>query len=359
MFTKANRITRTMLCLLACALVCATACCATAEGDVQYAYLRNDAPQDFLRVYAQPSETSEVLGHFLDGVTVELHALGDPEGFSQVRIGDVSGYVRTALVVAQRPALAAAQFATVNSPSLTDTLPLLSAPEADAAVLGALENGTVVEILEETADAYRVRAYAQTGFILQKQSLQLDGQGTMAPLTHISWAWVPFGTSTHLRAFPDAAAPNLGEVLQMGMLEVVGQAGVWYLVDVYPGYYGDHVRSGGGAVARGPDAPQYGFILGRDLCLGNYDVANHRETPGTFAFVVNAWRGDRLPLREAPAQDAAVLGEYLNNTQVQVLEDSYAQEEHPYWLHVRVDGQEGYMQALFLRLIGKDQPGNG
>jgi cell wall-associated NlpC family hydrolase/uncharacterized protein YraI len=70
-------------------------------------------------------------------------------------------------------------------------------------------------------------------------------------------------------------------------------------------------------------------------------------TPGGSAIIADA-NGDLVRLREAPGPTAAILGAFPEGTLVQILDGPVSGTDDSLWYRVAVDGQTGYVAALYL-----------
>ena len=214
--------------------------------------------------------------------------------------------------------------AVVNNASNQELLSLSSEPAKGAKSLGKYINGTTVQIVDTQGDWAHVRLYGAEGY-MPSESLMLTDK--FNALRRITWGRKRQEITEPLRLYagPSQEAPSevVKEDASMRILDTVG---VWY-----------HVQ-----------------LLGREGYVPvQYLNVVHNQMPDyenniSYYVVANPKSQDRLHLREQPSTKSPSLGRYFNGTQVEVLEDS-SQEG---WVHVRVDGKEGYMMSQYLIFIG-------
>jgi hypothetical protein len=231
-------------------------------------------------------------------------------------------------------------FALVNPPEDDDIVALYTSAEADREPLASYACGTTVQLLDkDTSSPYcHVRTVDHEGY-MARALLQVDGQPGKLTLTGIRGIRAYMnGEEFTLRSFPDEKAPSVN--VKDGLyLTVLGLAGDWFLVR---GTLGDIENS----------STYQGYI--RPTAATDFAVG--MEPPCGLGIVILPDGLERTPLYEAPSADAVILGRYFHTTQVELLEklDLYAETDSDEkqdesdasgnaFLHVRVDGKEGYI----------------
>lgn len=128
----------------------------------------------------------------------------------------------------------------------------------------------------------------------------------------------------HVRMHPSLDAGLVNTFANGSRVRVLSQSGDWYYVQA-----GENV----------------GYIDGEFISLDSGVSMNATDILGGYdAMVVNPTDGEILHLRQAPSTDSTSLGEYHNGTYVHVLAIGLE------WMHVMVDGQEGYMMSEYLHV---------
>jgi uncharacterized protein YgiM (DUF1202 family) len=211
------------------------------------------------------------------------------------------------------------QSAVVNNASNQEQLSLFAKPDTAAESLGKYVNGTTVQVLDTKGDWAHVQLYDAQGYMPLNSLVFTDKYNS---LVHITWGRKRQDIAKPLRLYTepseDAPSEEKTEDVSMRILDTVG---VWYhvLLNDREGY----------------------------VPVQNLNVACDR--PRTYdeedIYVVsNPNSQDRLHLREEPSTKSTSLGRYFNGTQVEVIGGDVPEG----WVHVRVDGNEGYMMAQYL-----------
>lgn len=250
----------------------------------------------------------------------------------------------------------------VNNPEREDTLAMYSSASENSRHIAALENGTTLELLGWEGDWAQVVYGAEVGYVRagKKPDYVLEDGRTaralaegevyrppkdcllvvMAPLTglaetvevrDISWPIeLPDGIGErYARGYfwPSRDAPGFS--FYDSDAEVIGVFGEWLFVrQTRYGYYGYVPPEDYWPVM----VPVYSEAYGLDI-------------------VYNPDHRDRLNLRAEPSPSSRVLGKYYNGTQVEILSGSLDEDgwRPTDWVHVRISGQEGYVDWRFLR----------
>lgn len=135
-----------------------------ALADMQYI---DGATADRVHLRQSPSEGAASLGLYFTGTPVERLAMAD-NGFSRVRIGTETGYVRTEFLAPTAEPVCIT--CVVDNPT-SDWVNLRSGASFQAEPVGRLENGDVVTLMGETASGWSyvevggVRGYVVTEFL--------------------------------------------------------------------------------------------------------------------------------------------------------------------------------------------------
>lgn len=311
---------------------------ATAEEDVRY--VSQPSTGEMVPLLKSPSAEGKVQGYYFAGTAAR--ALEEKDGYTKVAIGEFRGYIESQYLTYDRENLAVVGYATVNNEKAGEKLTLRGEPSTTAKALGKYENGVTVQILGEKEGFYHVRAYDKEGYMI-KDNLLVDGTPSKEELTKLTAAYVG-ARNLNMRAFPDKGAPALGKVSKEHVT-ILGVAGPWLYVEL--------------SRTKGTDIRQQrGFILMQYVdTIGDYSA---EAASSAYDYVVGIVKGpkegDRLNLREKAKKDSDSLGKYFNNTQVKVLNPDDFTKKSVKWMHVEVDGKEGYMEKEYLALVNSTDP---
>lgn len=302
--------------------------------DVMYVY--NPEPTNRLNLRAGPSLESESLARFYTGTAVEV--LGASGEFTNVRVGDLVGYMQTTFLSATRVPLELGLWASVSLDDPTEKLHLRAQTTEGAISLGLFYTGTSVQILEDAGEHYRVRLIDMEGY-MAKNFLQVDGTPGKQDLTKLTNGLMVEPTA--LYAFPSRNATSLGMHYAGETVEILGVAGTWYYVEV-------------GGQGENAHMHQRGFMPGQVLKVSDYNAAQGQSSY-TYAVVRNADEKVKQVMRSQPAWSSDALGMFINAAQVLVLDTLPEEDIMPLWVHVSIGGLEGYMLGEHLGRVYKAQ----
>lgn len=215
------------------------------------------------------------------------------------------------------------QAAVVNNKHAEDILNLRAGPTTKAKILGSYRNGATMEVLDVEGTWAHVLLGDQEGYMSTQSLLFTDALTHEKEILFGRRAGREQGAPFELYTLPAFDAPR-DLITEDVSLSVVESIGVWYQV-----------------VCQG----RMGYVQAQAIELGGISPDN--ENVSGWYVVVNPNPGDRLHLRAKPSTGSKSLGQYFNGTQVKILDNDWDAE----FLHVRVDGQEGYMMRQFLRKI--------
>lgn len=308
------------------------------EGEPQAMYVSNPIPTDRLYLREEATTSSTPLGLYYNGTVVEVLSPG--EQFTYVLVGELTGYMLTEFLSTSRDTLELENWASVYFDSPNQKLRLRAGVAEGSVTLGLFPIGTAVQIREDDTDFYKVRTLAQEGY-MSKQFILRDGDPGRIPLTTLTWGMVE-PESLNLRSFPSREGLSLGLYTRGALVEILGTVGAWYYVEVS--------GPNGWAVEN-----QRGFMLSQYIKVGNYN-SNVSASSATYAVITAPSESDLTILRAQPMWSSTAMGIYLNGTQVDVLDTVETGGQLPTWVHVRVDGMEGYVQGSNLHLVDKTAP---
>lgn len=314
-------------------------------------YVLSPNPSDRLHLRKQPTSKSESLGKFYTGTMVE--ALGDSGDYTKVRVFGTVGYMQTKYLSKAQQEWSPGRWASVNLEGSGNSQALLSNASSQGKALAYCKDGTAVQILGESGDYYQVRTYAQDGY-MPKKSLTEDGKAGRIVIRPLLWGSIG-KDKVNLRCAPSKDALSLGLMNTGDFVSILGTVGVWYYVEIGQAEWNEQTQA---------RIVQRGFVLGQYLqrlgYWGDSDLSNPETR--TYAVIQNPNESDRLHLRSSPSSSSASLGRYLNNAQAEVLDSPaslYQAATLLTWLHVRIDGQEGYMQRKYLVMISNGSSSDG
>ncbi|MDR0930098.1 MAG: SH3 domain-containing protein [Oscillospiraceae bacterium] len=227
----------------------------------------------------------------------------------------------------------------VNNRSQNDALPLYAAPSKNAAVLEKCYNGANAWLLDTQGNwCHVLLATGEEGYFQADHLVNMDAFTQLIPLERAKQrGYMP--SVKNIPNLPMYDAPTTRSLFvivppEMKLtIRILSPVGTWYRVRL--------------------DDGREGFIESHQLDVMSsltayeWDMSGHE---GTSASVIcNPNSLNRVHLREEPSTDSNSLGRYFNGTQVVVLSRETIDDVD--WLHVRVDGKEGYMMQEFLNHI--------
>lgn len=216
------------------------------------------------------------------------------------------------------------QTAVVNNVSNQELLDLFSKPDTGAKSLGKCVNGTTMQIIDTKDDWAHVQLYGTDGY-MPLESLTFTDK--FNDLVRITWGRKHKEMTEPLRMYADPSEDAPAEAVTEDVpMRILDTAGVWY-----------HVLLQG----------REGYVPVQNLNVASSRLRTYEEEDLVFYVVSNPKSSDRLHLREEPSTKSRSLGRYFNGTQVEAI----GGDTMDGWLHVRVDGKEGYMMIQYLTYI--------
>ncbi len=221
------------------------------------------------------------------------------------------------------PARRATQSAVVNNASNSALLNLYASPSSKGKALGKYANGTTVQVLNTSDGWARVQVNGQEGYMALDSVVYTDN---LTSLVRVTWGRKRQEINSSLKLYEapyeKAASQRIAQDVSMRILDAQG---VWYRV----------LLNG-----------QEGYVQVKDLNVVYSREPEYDEVGAVHYYVVaNPDSHDRLNLREAPSTKSRSLGKYCSGIQVRDLDYGEVKDG---WVHVSVDGQEGYMMAEYL-----------
>lgn len=240
----------------------------------------------------------------------------------------------------------------VKNPNPNDRLNLRAEPSSKSTSLGKYYNGTTVAILDKQNDWYKVQIGNTIGWM---SGSFLDVSAAQHSIKDVRPVLTVLGNNTEL-FYDRSETSGIVTTFSAGTkVTVLGVSSTWY-----------HVEYDG----------QYGFVRISDMSVGEtyvfetettkvvrpaWQTKPHGEIPtaawpinhdkngdGQFDYLVaivnNPNPSERLHLREEPSSSSDSAGKYNNGVQAQVL------EQRDGWVHVSINGLDGWMDARYLIL---------
>ena len=324
---------------------------AAADGMRETAVVDNPNPADRLNLRIEPSLSSDSLGKYYNGVTVEILKVVNND-WVRVRIGNVDGYMMRAYLRfnASTGSVPSAMPTVTVSRASGRRLNLREKPSVDSQSLSLYEGGTKVQVLGLTRDWYHVRAGDRTGFMMASYltpqlHYSMGGAGGSQPVVSDDGAWngpdgnhavavwtIPPPANTvivnnpdpgdrmHLRAGPSLNSASLGKYYNGVTVILNGDlSGKWASVRI-------------------------GNLTG--YMKTEFLSANTADPPASAMPVMtvrNPNPAGNLHLRDMQSTSSHSLKLYPNGTQVILMGFTST------WAHVIVDGQMGFMMGKYLR----------
>ena len=219
----------------------AASAASAAPGEGQTLYVCNPVATDRLHLRRGPRAGADSLGRFYNGTVVTV--LGTENGFFHVRIGTgdgaMEGYM-SADFLRDTPVEPALPGAFVYGTSADGQLALRCQPDASAAAVATLRDGTVCDILGDIGEDWvyvRHEASDTYGCLPTREIVRL-APGCTAPYSGTSGCLYRADGSDepiHLRAQPSSDARSLARYYAGTQLEVLAVEDSWALVRMHPG----------------------------------------------------------------------------------------------------------------------------
>ncbi|MDL2318272.1 leucine-rich repeat protein [Eubacteriales bacterium OttesenSCG-928-A19] len=196
----------------------------------EIAVVNNASAEDLLSLHAGPSESSEVLGRYPNGSTLEVTATEN--GWSAVRIGPTRGYMRSDLLtrVNHLSGIVELSRGEVSIPDGSDWMKLYAYPSYDAPTVEPYDTFTV-HILDVVGPWYYVTTHDQTGYlpaemaeVYRKDDTDGERYGIVVNPDQRD--------RLHLRAGTSTSSNSLGRYFTGTQVEIVSNYGEWYQVHV-------------------------------------------------------------------------------------------------------------------------------
>ncbi len=288
---------------------------------------------DSLPVYREPSYAADILTLLSEGSAVDV--LSVSEGFSGIRYGSISGYVRSAwLSVSGDPSgepPAETRLSGYAKVTAQGSLNLREGPGYDRRVIAAIPSGAVLPVFSLESGWCRVQYGLLDGYARREYLLISDSWPGSAvdPGNVLAEVLAPLGAA-YMRATPEYSGLVVAVLRNGDQLEVLRSDGAWASVkkDGLPGYLpSESFRL---TVQQAGPAPG--------------------ETPGAGpdAAVVATSSGS-LNLRAAPDAAADILRTIPRHAQVRLL------TRGELWCGVEYLGTAGYAMTRYLSFL----PGGG
>lgn len=136
------------------------------QSTLAYGVVNNPDPKDRLHLRVSPNSSSQSLGKYYNGVTVQILEKGN--GWVKVRIGNLDGYMDSSFLLMDAPdgSVAPAMPVVRVESSSGKKLNLRAGQSQKTASLGLYDNGTPVEVLGITPTWYHVKIGGQMGFMM-------------------------------------------------------------------------------------------------------------------------------------------------------------------------------------------------
>lgn len=272
-----------------------------AQGTVQN-------PNGYVNLRAYASMSAEILGRYEPGTSVEILSRL-PTGWTQVRIGSMTGYMVSEFVQSQLQTTAGRIVSRYGG-----RINLRSGPRSDASIITSLPTGADVTVLLSGNAWHKISAGGYTGYIASQYVSTSPVPSTPSSSTT---AFVKNPRSTqvlNLRAQPSLDAKVLGYYSNGTQVRVVSKGPAW--CEVYVGSL-------------------HGYMMTQYLSFSS--------SAGETATLYNPNGGSIVNMRAGASLSSSIIGIYAVGTQATVLERGTD------WCHVTIGTQTGYVSTYFLR----------
>lgn len=294
---------------------------AGAGGSI-YASIYLPSPSSSAYLFSEANANSAMLTMLTHGTRVRV--LREGPDWTNVEMGNLTGYVKTAFLQREYSQGQAGTYMTVRAQIAGGHVPLYLTASTSGTILSSYPAGTSVKLISQAGDWSQVEVGNYVGYMLTSALQAAPGQGTSYTYATVR---TQGDSKLNLRQSASATSASLGRYPNGTQVWVVEYGPTWSRVEV------------GGKT---------GYMMNSYLSIGG--VGNPGGTPGTPSYtsatVKNKSASSKLNLREGSNTSSRSLGLYPNGTAVRVLEYGAA------WCRVEVSGKTGYMATSNLSFGG-------
>lgn len=207
---------------------------------------------------------------------------------------------------------------------VNDYINVRNAPSTEGDIVGTLGDGSMVTVVEEVGDWYRIETDTLVGYCKSEFFLtELTGVENPVQPTNVT-AVCNASDYVNIRSTPSTDGDVVGIVYEGNAVTILETAADWYRIktDSAEGYSKAEFFTVASAAAQAENSVQ----------------------PSVMTAICKA--SDYVNLRFTPSTDGDVLGVVYEGSAVTVLEEANE------WLRVKVEDKEGYVKAEFFELQG-------
>ncbi len=330
-------IVAVLLTLLTCPALAATLRFGTVDG------------ANTVNLRSEPSSKADVLTAYKKGTWLRI--TDEVGGYYRVKAPDG----RNGYMVKNYVYISSAAMGTIGYVNDAGYLNLRKTASANAKILGQYDDGTPCILLTENNGWYHVSVDGKLGYF--DADYIRTKYTTYSP--NVATVNTDNGGALRMRKGPGADYDTI-KSFNDGAYVMILQKGLdWWKVtaDGKIGYmdsdflYDGILRKGQEAGPGADDGDDYDDYDDYDKDDGSADT----DLSGSYAYVANPGKNQKLNLRKEASTKSKSLGRYGNGVKVQLLSIGSP------WCRVKVDGQVGYMMTQFLSVTKPDvdEPSNG
>ena len=288
----------------------------------------------YLRIRAQESTNSEILGTMTSGTTFDILSKNGQwykiqyngivgyvyYEYVEEIVGDTSNVLYTGTVYNAEPNLRVRSGASLNS-----------------SVLGYVLNNSQVSIVAMEGQWYKIKYNGGYGYV-HGDYVSINGSNDEAIeesiMNKIGYAYDLDGLSLRVRSGASAVADVIGYLYEGESVNVIGEVNGWYKISY---------NNSTAYVSKD-------YITFENVSGGN--SSNSNETTYEKGYVIDV-AGSNLRVRQAPSTDSLVLGYLYNNESVDII------GKEGNWYKISFRDSIGYVSADYIKLGEINNGGNG
>ena len=232
--------------------------------------------------------------------------------------------------------VSSAMTGTVNASSLN----IRSGPSTGTASLGKLAQGTVVTLLAQNGDWYKISYNGITGYVLKTYI-------TRSPAVQTGTV---NASSLNVRQKASTSAAILGKLNKGDVVVLAAQSGDWYKIE-YNGGYGYVLKT---YITRNSTSlPEESGSSGSGSPSGSESAGSSGSTSGSGSAITGVVTGSNVNIRAEKSTSSAVLGTLQKGAVVRLLAQSTS------WYKIEYNGITGYVMKTYIERGGSGSSSGG